>query len=169
MMRERTFRRTDPDFPTTAAQQRHLVASGRVEGEGPLAPRAPAPPPKPPAALPPAFTEAERSLVRRVHGYMPHGQLLAVLNERLLADRGRGAVPHDAAQLHAELASLPAAPGSPQGWAALRRLLAKAKADGTLARVDAQVVADFGVAFSLSAKQMTRLREIVLRIGEGED
>ena len=30
----RLFRRTDPDFPTTLAVQRHLIAIGRVEGEG---------------------------------------------------------------------------------------------------------------------------------------
>jgi hypothetical protein len=31
----RVFRRTDPDFPITAAVQRRLIADGRVEGEGP--------------------------------------------------------------------------------------------------------------------------------------
>jgi hypothetical protein len=31
----RVFRRSDPDFPTTVALQRRLIANGRVEGEGP--------------------------------------------------------------------------------------------------------------------------------------
>jgi hypothetical protein len=31
----RVFRRSDPDFPTTAALQRRLIANGRVEDEGP--------------------------------------------------------------------------------------------------------------------------------------
>lgn len=33
----RLFRRGDPDFPTTPALQRHLVAARRVAGEGPNA------------------------------------------------------------------------------------------------------------------------------------
>jgi len=41
----RVFRRSDPDFPTTAAARRRLVDMGRVEGEGPLA--RPAVPPQP--------------------------------------------------------------------------------------------------------------------------
>jgi hypothetical protein len=36
---ERIFRRSDPDFPTTPTLQQRLVAAGRVEGEGPNAPR----------------------------------------------------------------------------------------------------------------------------------
>ncbi len=31
----RVFRRSDPDFPTTVAVQKRLVAAGRVDGEGP--------------------------------------------------------------------------------------------------------------------------------------
>lgn len=32
---KRAFRRSDPDFPTTLAVQKRLIAAGRVEGEGP--------------------------------------------------------------------------------------------------------------------------------------
>ena len=35
----RLFRRTDPDFPVTRAAQQRLIAAGRVESAGPLAPR----------------------------------------------------------------------------------------------------------------------------------
>ena len=30
-----------------------------------------------------AFTDAERSLIKKIHGYMPHMQLLGILNDRL--------------------------------------------------------------------------------------
>lgn len=50
-----------------------------------------------------AFTEAEKSLIRKTHGYIPIQQLLGILNERLKNDLGPNALPHTAEQLHAEI------------------------------------------------------------------
>jgi hypothetical protein len=49
------------------------------------------------------FTEAEKSLIRKTHGYIPIEQLLGILNERLKSDLGPNATPHTAEQLHAEI------------------------------------------------------------------
>jgi hypothetical protein len=115
---------------------------------------------KPDAAR--GFTEADRSLIRKIHGYMPRMQLLSILNDRLRADIGSDAPPYTIEQLHAEIAALPGAkPGGDHGWAGLRKLLAQARRAGTLDRINEQVINDFAVVFSLSPKHLMRLKDIL--------
>ncbi len=110
-----------------------------------------------------AFTESDRSLIRKIHGYMPHSQLLAILNDRLRSDLGPDIRPYTAEQLHAEIAALPSAkPGGDNGWAGLRKTLATAKRTGTLDQINEQVIADFAVVFSLSSKHLMRLKDLLL-------
>ena len=114
-----------------------------------------------------AFTEADRSLIRKIHGYMPRMQLLCILNDRLRSDLGPDAQPYRVEQLHAEIAALPVAkPGGDHGWAGLRKLLAQAKRAGTLDRIDEHVINDFAVVFSLSPKHLMRLKDILLQPAE---
>jgi hypothetical protein len=120
---------------------------------------------EPPAAR--AFTEADRSLIRKIHGYMPRAQLLGILNDRLRSDLGPDTPPYSIDQLHAEIAALPGSkPGGDHGWAGLRKLLAQAKRTGTLGRIDEQVINDFAVVFSLSPKHLMRLKDILLQPAE---
>ena len=196
---QRVFHRSDHDFPTTPAVQRRLVAAGRVDGEGPLAPNRPSAQrcslcgcnlntdpdadrtipacgsckarPGPQEPLKPqaerAFTEAERSLIRKIHGYMPRLQLLGILNDRLRSDLGPDVRPYGIEQLHAEIAGLPGAkPGGDIGWAGLRKLLAQAKRAGILDQISVQVIKDFAVVFSLSPKHLMRLKDILLQPAE---
>jgi len=114
-----------------------------------------------------AFTEAEKSLIRKVHGYLPALQLLGILNDRLRADLGPDAQPYTAEQLHNEIAAIPGAkPGGDHGWAGLRKLLAQAKRVGTLDQITDQVINDFAVVFSLSPKHLMRLKDILLQPAE---
>ena len=204
--RPRVFRRSDPDFPTTRRLQDGLVAAGRVEGEGPLAPRQAALPqcrfcghgingdpnaelatltcgpcrerqnrltPQKAQASPPraarTFTSGDRSLISKIHGYMPPMQLLGILNDRLRSDLGANVQPYGMGQLDAEIAALRASKtggdGSRNetGWAGMRKLLAQARHEGTLDRINEQVVGDFAVVFSLSPKQLIQLKEILLQ------
>jgi hypothetical protein len=109
------------------------------------------------------FSEAERSLIRKIHGYLPPLQLLAILNDRLRSDLGPDAQPYTVEQLHAEIAALPGAkPGANHGWAGLRKLLAEAKLAGTLEQVSEQLINDFAVVFSLSPKHLMRVKDILL-------
>jgi hypothetical protein len=113
------------------------------------------------------FTEAEKSLIRRIHGYLPPLQLLAILNDRLRSDLGPDAAPYTVEQLHAEIAALPGAkPGANHAWAGLRKLLAQAKQAGTLEEINEQVINDFAVVFSLSPKELMRLKDILLQPAE---
>jgi len=114
------------------------------------------------------FTEAERALIRKVHGYLPAQQLLVVLNERLACDLGPDAMPYTMDQLHAEIGDLAgAAPAGGHGWASLRKLLAQARRNGVLAAISEQVINDFAVVFSLNPKQVLSLKDIVLQASEG--
>lgn len=111
-----------------------------------------------------AFTEADRSLIRKLHGLLPATQLLGILNERLRADLGPDAAPYSAEQLHLEVATLPGGKqAAEQGWAGLRKLLAQARRDGTLACVTEKLINDFAVVFSLSPRQLMRLKDILLQ------
>ena len=49
------------------------------------------------------FTVAEKSLIKKVHGYMPAQQLLNILNERLSSDLGPDAIQYSMEQLYAEI------------------------------------------------------------------
>lgn len=114
-----------------------------------------------------AFTDADRSLIRKVQGFLPTAQLLGILNDRLRSDLGPDTQPYTVEQLHAEIAALPGAkPGGDHGWAGLRKLLAQARADGTLSQVSEQVITDFAVVFSLSPRQFMRLKDILIPQGE---
>lgn len=113
------------------------------------------------------FTEAEKSLIRKIHGYLPPLQLLAILNDRLRSDLGPDATPYPVEQLHGEIAALPGAkPGGNHGWAGLRKLLAQAKQAGTLEEINEQVINDFAVVFSLSPKELMRLKDVLLQPAE---
>jgi hypothetical protein len=116
-----------------------------------------------------AFTEAEKSLIRKTHGYIPIQQLLGILNERLKNDLGPNALPHTAEQLHAEITKIGGAmPNNGSGWAALRKSLAHAKAAGTLDLITEQIITDFAVVFLLSPNQVIRLQDVLLSREEDE-
>jgi hypothetical protein len=115
------------------------------------------------------FTEAEKSLIRKTHGYIPIQQLLGILNERLKNDLGPNATAHTAEQLHAEIAKV-AGPiaSNGNGWAALRKLLAHARSTGTLGLITDQIIADFAVVFLLTPNQVIRLKDVLLSREEDE-
>lgn len=117
---------------------------------------------------PRAFTPAEKSLIAKVHGYMPAQQLLDLLNERLAADLGPDEPQHTMEQLYDELGDAAAVPAGGHDWSSLRKLLAKARRDGVLEAVTRQVIDDFAVVFSLSAAQVLHLQDVLLRAKEGE-
>jgi hypothetical protein len=115
------------------------------------------------------FTEAERSLIRKVHGYMQPAQLLAILNERLVCDLGPDAMPYTMEQLHSDIGeSSGSAKDGAKDWASLRKLMAKARRSGVLDKINEQVVHDFAVVFQLNAKQVMSIKDIVLRCGDEE-
>lgn len=116
-----------------------------------------------------SFTEAEKSLIRKTHGYIPAQQLLGILNERLKNDLGPNAKPYTAEQLHAEITKL-AGPiaSNGNGWAALRKLLAHARTTGTLELITDQIIADFAVVFLLTPNQVIRLKDVLLSREEDE-
>lgn len=123
-----------------------------------------------PAAPRPArdFTEAERGLIGKIHGFMPAQQLLALLNERLACDLGPDATPYSMEQLHAAIGGLAsAAPAGGNGWAAQRKLIAQARRAGLLDAITEQLIDDFAVVFSLNPKQVLVLRDALLQPQEG--
>lgn len=110
------------------------------------------------------FTEAERALIRKIHGFMPAQQLLALLNERLACDLGPDAAPYSMEQLHAAIGSFASlAPAGSHGWAAQRKLIAQARKAGLLDAVTEQLIDDFAVVFSLNPKQVLVLRDTLLQ------
>jgi len=116
----------------------------------------------PPTGAPRAFTLAEKSLIRKVHGFLPAQQLLDVLNERLLADLGPHAHKYTMEHLQAELSDT-ADNSSVQtsDWAGLRKALAHARRSGLLQQITPQIVDDFAVVYQLSAPQVLRLKEVL--------
>ena len=110
------------------------------------------------------FTAADKSLIAKVHGYMPAQQLLELLNERLAADRGPEEPQYTMEQLRAEIgaASAPDAAGE-HDWASLRALLAAARRRGVLKTITRQVIEDFAVVYSLSPAQVLRLQDVLLQ------
>jgi hypothetical protein len=113
------------------------------------------------------LTEADKSLIRKIQGYLPPMQLLGILNDRLRSDLGPDAQPYTADQLYSEIAAMPGSKlASDHGWAGLRKLLAQAKRAGTLDQMNAQVINDFAVVFSLSPKHLMRLKDILLHPAE---
>lgn len=114
------------------------------------------------------FTVAERSMIRKIHCFVPTQQLLDLLNERLACDLGPEASPYTVEQLHVAIAELGAAgqgghaKGLGAGWASLRQVLSQARRAGVLDLVNEQVIADFAVVFQLNAKQVLNLKDILL-------
>lgn len=109
------------------------------------------------------FTPAERSLIQRMHAVMPLPQLLAILNERLVADLGPDAAPYTIEQLQSVVAGW-TVPGTlgPNDWAATRKFLANARRQGVLDRIDDSVINAFAVVFQLAPKQVLLLKDAVL-------
>lgn len=117
------------------------------------------------AALRPArdFTLAEQSLIAKVHSYMPAQQLLDILQERLRCDLGDAAQPYTMEQLQAVIQRYaPPAPAGGHDWASLRKLLAKARRDGVLAKVTPQLIDDFAVVWGLNSRQVMGLKDLLL-------
>lgn len=95
--------------------------------------------------------------------------MLGILNERLAADQGNRVAPYTIEQLRREIASVASAvPASTNDWGTLRKLVAKARRDGTLGLIDEQVIDDFAVVFSLNHKQVLILKDILLDRTEDE-
>ena len=114
------------------------------------------------------FNAADLGLIRSVGAYMPPLQLLAILNDRLVADLGTQVARYSLEQLHAAITRVhgeaAVAPG--RDWPSLRRILARARRDGVLSAIDDQVISDFAVAFQLTTKQTLELKDIVLPAGQ---
>lgn len=116
------------------------------------------------------ITPAEKSLIRKLHGFMPAQQLLGILNERLYCDLGPDAAPYTIDQLYAEIGegAVTAPAGGTLDWAGMRKLLSQAKKSGVLASINEQVINDFAVVYSLNAKQVLGLKDILLHDSEDE-
>lgn len=116
------------------------------------------------------FTPAEKSLIRRVHGFMPAQDLLRILNERLVADLGPDTMRYTMGQLYAEIGDAASAvPDGGHDWASLRKLLARAKHAGVLGSITEQLIHDFAVVYSLNMKQYLTLKEIILKAREEDE
>ena len=113
-------------------------------------------------AVPRVFTEVERALITKLHGFMPAQSLLKLLNERLRGDLGPGAPEYTIEQLHNHVQKIAVPSVAGGGWADLRKRLAHARRSGVLDQVNAQVIDDFAVVYALSAAQVLRLKDVVL-------
>lgn len=116
------------------------------------------------------FSEADKSLIRKLHAFMAPKPLLDILNDRLVTDLGEDSNLFSIDQLRAEIESQTngAVAGGGGDWASLRQLLAKARRDGVLDQVDEQVINDFAIIFSINQKQVLTLKDILLRNEEDE-
>ncbi len=164
MPKGRMFEPDDPALPVTPALRQRLSDSGMVLAGGGNAPSQSDATPKPRA-----FTAADKALIRKLHGFMPPSQLLGVLNDRLVADLGQKAVRYTVEHLHAEIGEVAStAPDGGHDFAALRKIIAAARRDGTLADITEQVIDDFAVVFSLNTRQVLRLKDIILPAKESD-
>lgn len=105
------------------------------------------------------FSAGELSLIRKLHGRMPAQQILDILNERLIADMGGEEPPYALEDLRNAVST---AASESSGWASLRKRLAEARRTGLLDQVNEQLINDFAVVFSLSAKQVLQLKDALL-------
>lgn len=110
-------------------------------------------------ALPRTFSPGEHSLIRKLHGRMPAQQILGILNERLIADMRDDEPPYSLEDLRGAVS---AGAAELSGWASLRKRLAEARRSGVLDQVNEQLINDFAVVFSLSAKQVLQLKDVLL-------
>lgn len=150
--------------PPSGAVRRHRLDDVRKPGRSARPATGSNPPPKSGE-----FTASDKALIRKVHGYMAPLQLLGILNERLVADHGDAAVLYSIEQLKSEIDSVATAlPATGNDWGSLRKVLAKARRNGVLARIDEQVINDFAVVYSLNQKQVLTLKDILLN-QEGEE
>lgn len=122
-------------------------------------------------SLPRPFKPADIGLIRSLHNTMPAAQLLRVLNNRLMADIGADAPLYTMKMLTDQIGELI---GSHEvigvsGWADIRKLIAQAAKDGTLARCTEQTIHDFAVVFQLNEKQFIHLKEVLLSATEEDD
>lgn len=112
---------------------------------------------------PRSFSDADKALMRSLHGFMPHALLLQTLNNRRVADDPR-AVPITPAELDAEIRAINATAqrsGGGSDWAMLRRALNAAREAGLLQRITPNIIQDFAVVFQLSPQQLAHLKDIV--------
>jgi hypothetical protein len=113
------------------------------------------------------FTPAEKALIKKAHGFMPPNKLLELINDRRLADLGHGVEPYTADQLHDAIKALGGQADQPATtWAGLRKVIAHARHSGLLAKIDKQLIDDFGVVYQLNAKQVLVLKDILLAQNE---
>lgn len=113
------------------------------------------------APEPPAFTDSERSLIRNTYRFMGPEQLLDLLNDRLVADRGSAVARHTMMQVQKAISEigLSARDVAQGAWSDVRRRLAHARRDGVLHGVTEQTVDDFAVVFGATAAQVLRLKD----------
>lgn len=112
-----------------------------------------------------AFTIAETSLIAKLQSYMPTAQLLALLNERLVADLGPDAAPYTLEQLQVQIGETAEAQ-SAIDWTGLRRLIASARRAGVLDQITTTVIDDFAAVFLLTPAQVTQLKDVFARTQE---
>lgn len=91
---------------------------------------------------------------------MPSGQLLDLLNDRLVADLGEVATRFTVDQLQAEIATQVAAEPLTD-WPGMRKKLNQARKDGLLDAITTQVINDFAVVYQLTPQQASRVKEII--------
>ncbi len=146
----------------------HVVRTGDRALLDLMSPGSKASAPSPTTTRP--LTQAEKSLIRKLHGHLPADQLLRILNERLQCDVGSSVAPYTMDQLYAEIGDAADAvlPGG-HDWAGLRKLLAQAQKSGVLDSISTQLIDDFAVVFSLNAKQVLRLKDILLNNNEEDE
>lgn len=115
------------------------------------------------------FTIAEKSMIAKMHRFLPADELLRLLNERLSFDLGPDASSYTMVMLRKEIETLDA-PSANDGsdWSALRKRLAIARKSGVLDAIDRQTIDDFAVVYSLNSAQVLRLKDILLPIIEGD-
>src|SRR3546814_11476684 len=100
---------------------------------------------------------------------MPHAQLPAILNERLMFDLGPDAAQYTLDQLSAQIGDqIQAAPAGGHDWGSLRKMLGKARREGLVDLIEAQVLTDFAVGFSLNSQKLLHMKKIRLQDKEDE-
>jgi hypothetical protein len=114
------------------------------------------------------FTLADKELIRKLKTQMQPEELLAILNKRLHCDLGDDAAPYTLQQLAAEIGTTTSNVDGGRNWVMLRKVLDKARRDGVLEAISEQVIDDFAVVFSLNARQVMSVKDIVLGAKEAD-
>ena len=108
------------------------------------------------------LTGAELALVRSIGNRIGARQLTELINARRRADKSAGAALLDEEDVVFAMAQRPLQAPAGDGWAQTRKLLAKARRDGTLELVNEELIDAFAIVFSLNARQVMQLKDIVL-------